>query len=60
MVVEGIEATKAFYELKERENIIMPITDILYKVLFQNKDPKEAVYELMSREKKDEHSFIEV
>jgi glycerol-3-phosphate dehydrogenase (NAD(P)+) len=60
MVVEGIEATKAFYELKEREEVIMPITDALYKVLFQSKDTKEAVYELMSREKKDEHSFIEV
>jgi len=60
MVVEGIEATKAFYELKERENIVMPITDALYKVLFENKDPGTAVYDLMSREKKDEHSFIEV
>jgi glycerol-3-phosphate dehydrogenase (NAD(P)+) len=60
MVVEGVEATKAFYELKERDGVIMPITDALYKVLFQGKDTKEAVYELMSREKKDEHSFIEV
>jgi glycerol-3-phosphate dehydrogenase (NAD(P)+) len=60
MVVEGIEATKAFYQLKERENIVMPITDALYKVLFENKDPETAVYDLMSREKKDEHSFIEV
>lgn len=60
MVVEGIEATKAFYELKERENIMMPITDALYKVLFENKNPETAVFDLMSREKKDEHSFIEV
>ena len=32
----------------------MPITDALYKVLFEEKDSKYAVYELMSRNKKDE------
>ena len=54
MVVEGIVATKAFYELKEREHIDMPITDALYKVLFENKDREKAVKELMIREKKYE------
>ena len=54
MVVEGIKAVRAFYELKEKEQISMPITDVLYKVLFEGKDPKYGVYELMSRNKKDE------
>jgi glycerol-3-phosphate dehydrogenase (NAD(P)+) len=54
MVVEGIKATRAFYELKEKKNISMPITDVLYKVLFEGKDPKQGVYELMSRNRKDE------
>jgi glycerol-3-phosphate dehydrogenase (NAD(P)+) len=54
MVVEGIKATRAFYELKEKLQISMPITDVLYKVLFEGKDPKYGVYELMSRNKKDE------
>ncbi|WP_411170481.1 NAD(P)H-dependent glycerol-3-phosphate dehydrogenase [Clostridium sp. MB05] len=54
MVVEGIKACKAFYELKEDLNIEMPITDILYKILFQNKNPKEAVVDLMERERKNE------
>lgn len=54
MVVEGIKACRAFYELKEKENIEMPITDTLYKILFENKDPKEATLELMNREKKNE------
>lgn len=54
MVVEGIKACKAFYELKEKIGVNMPITDALYKVLFENKDPKYAVYELMSRDKKNE------
>jgi glycerol-3-phosphate dehydrogenase (NAD(P)+) len=54
MVVEGIKATRAFYELKENKQISMPITDVLYKVLFEGKDPKYGVHELMSRNKKDE------
>lgn len=54
MVVEGIKACRAFYELKEKENVEMPITDSLYKILFENKDPKEATLELMNREKKNE------
>jgi len=54
MVVEGIKACRAFYELKEKENIQMPITDTLYKILFENKDPKKATLELMNREKKNE------
>lgn len=54
MVVEGIKACKAFYELKERENISMPITDVLYKVLFEGEDPIEGVRKLMIRDKKSE------
>lgn len=54
MVVEGVKACKAFYELKEKIGVLMPITDALYKVLFEDKDPKTAVRELMERSKKNE------
>jgi glycerol-3-phosphate dehydrogenase (NAD(P)+) len=54
MVVEGIKACNAFYKLKEKIGVSMPITEVLYKVLFEGKDPKYGVYELMSREKKAE------
>ena len=54
MVVEGVKACKAFYELKEKMNISMPITDSLYKVLFQGKSAEEGVKELMERDKKNE------
>lgn len=54
MVVEGIKACRAFYELKKKENISMPITDTLYNVLFNGMNPKEAVRNLMTRNKKDE------
>ncbi|WP_027626612.1 NAD(P)H-dependent glycerol-3-phosphate dehydrogenase [Clostridium lundense] len=54
MVVEGIKACKAFHELKEKLGVSMPITDVLYRVLFEGKDPKYGVYELMTRDKKSE------
>lgn len=54
MVVEGVSACKAFYELKEKMGISMPITDGLYKGLFEHKSPKSIVNELMGRDKKSE------
>lgn len=54
MVVEGISACKAFFELKEKLGISMPITDGLYRGLFENKIPEFIVNELMSRDKKSE------
>jgi glycerol-3-phosphate dehydrogenase (NAD(P)+) len=54
MVVEGVKACRAFYELKEKIKISMPITDGLYKGLFEGKDPKVIIDELMMRDKKSE------
>lgn len=54
MVIEGATACKAFYEYKEKLNICMPITDALYSILFEEKTPKGAAYELMIRSKKSE------
>lgn len=54
MVVEGVKACKAFYQLKEKIGISMPITDGLYKGLFEGKDAKVIVDELMNRDKKNE------
>lgn len=54
MVVEGIKACKAFYDLKQKMSVSMPITEVLYKILFEKLNPKDAVYELMTREKKNE------
>ncbi len=54
MVVEGIPTTKAVYELSRKKDISMPITEQVYNVLFNNKDPKETVNELMGRQLKSE------
>lgn len=54
MVAEGVYTTKAIYQLKNQMNVFMPITDEIYNVLFNNKSPKNALIDLMTRELKDE------
>lgn len=54
MVVEGVYATQAGYKLSQKYNVEMPITTKMYDVLVNGADPKEAVLELMTREKKFE------
>ncbi len=54
MVVEGITTTKAAYKLAKKLNISTPIIDEAYKILFEGKDPRQAVYELMMRDRKCE------
>ncbi len=54
MVVEGIRATGAAYELSRTYKIEMPITEQIYQVLYEGKSPKTAVLELMTRGKTHE------
>ena len=54
MVIESIDNIEVAYELGKRNNVYMPIVETVYKVLYENLDPKEAVNNLMTREKKSE------
>ncbi|MBZ4664052.1 MAG: NAD(P)H-dependent glycerol-3-phosphate dehydrogenase [Caloramator sp.] len=54
MVVEGVHATEAVYNLAKNVGVEMPIVNALYDVLFNNRNPREAVNELMTRDKKSE------
>ncbi len=49
MVVEGVRTTKAAYQLAQKYDVTMPITTALYNVLFNGKNPKDAVDVLMAR-----------
>ena len=48
MVAEGIPTTKAVYEYSSKHNIEMPLTHQAYKVLFENKNIKAAIKDLLS------------
>ncbi|WP_066355217.1 NAD(P)H-dependent glycerol-3-phosphate dehydrogenase [Fervidicola ferrireducens] len=54
MVIEGIYTTKAAYDLARKYGIEMPITEKAYEVLYEGKNPVDAVKELMSRRGKHE------
>ena len=54
MVVEGYHALEAAMALSERYGVEMPITAAVYAIIKQNRPPREAMYELMSRDIKNE------
>ena len=49
MVIEGIYTAKAAYELAQKRNVKMPITEALYRVLYEGEDIETAITNLMSR-----------
>lgn len=49
-VVEGIQTTKIIQELLSNDIYKYPITNEVYKVLFQNKNPLNGINDLMNRE----------
>lgn len=58
MVVEGVYSAKAAAKLGKKYGVALPIVDKVNEVLFEGKDPKEAVDELMLRDSKAEHSAL--
>lgn len=54
MVIESIDNIEVAYKLSKIHNVEMPIVETVYEVLYKNLDPKEAVNNLMTRDKKME------
>lgn len=54
MVVEGVKATEAAHYISQKYNVELPITEHLYKVLYEDLNPREAVVSLMTRLKTHE------
>ena len=50
MVIEGVYTTKAAYELSRKRQVQMPITEALYRVLYEGEDIKTAISQLMDRD----------
>lgn len=49
MVAEGIKTAKSVHFLAERVGVEMPISEQVYRILFEEKDPAATVRELMER-----------
>jgi len=54
MIAEGIFTAKSVHQLQLKHNVEMPIHEAIYQVLFQKKDPKNSVAELMTRRLSEE------
>jgi len=55
-VAEGVKTAKAAQALADKHKIEMPITAEMYRVLYENESPVEAIQRLMRRSLKAEHS----
>jgi glycerol-3-phosphate dehydrogenase (NAD(P)+) len=53
-VAEGVKTTKSAYQLSKKLQVDMPITEEVYKMLYEDKSPQEVVKDLMSRDLKKE------
>ncbi|NBU98524.1 MAG: NAD(P)-dependent glycerol-3-phosphate dehydrogenase [Spirochaetia bacterium] len=53
-VAEGVKTTKSAYQLSKRLSVEMPITEEVYKMLYEDKEPEDVVRYLMGRDLKRE------
>ena len=54
MVAEGVKTATSVHQLVKKYEVEMPISEIMYKVLFKDMNPVQAVRALMTRDLKDE------
>lgn len=54
MVAEGVKTTRSAYQLSQKYQVEMPITQQVYQILFENKNARDALRELMLRGPKEE------
>ncbi len=54
MVAEGVRTSRAVLKLARKYRVDMPITEEVNRILYEDKDPKRAVMELMTRRLKEE------
>ncbi|MFA6744048.1 MAG: NAD(P)H-dependent glycerol-3-phosphate dehydrogenase [Candidatus Neomarinimicrobiota bacterium] len=50
MVAEGVITCLTVHQLAKKYDVLMPISSEIYKVLFKNKNPHNAVRDLMNRD----------
>ncbi len=50
MVAEGVKTSHAVFQLCQKQTVDMPISIAVYNVLYNDKDPRASVTELMTRD----------
>ena len=54
MVAEGVKTARSVYNLSRERDVDMPISHAVYHVLYDDMDPKTALFQLMTRDLKQE------
>ncbi|GAB6094877.1 NAD(P)H-dependent glycerol-3-phosphate dehydrogenase [Desulfatiferula olefinivorans] len=54
MVAEGVKTTRSVYNLSQKLGVELPICNEVYRILFENQDPKKSITRLMTRTLKHE------
>lgn len=54
MVAEGVPTTKSVHQLAQKHHVEMPMAEEVYKVLYENKNPRQATLDLMGRDTRGE------
>jgi glycerol-3-phosphate dehydrogenase (NAD(P)+) len=49
MVAEGVSTTQSVRDLATREGVETPISEEVFQILYENKNPKESIRDLMQR-----------
>lgn len=50
MVAEGVNTTESAHHLAKQKKVEMPIVNEMYKILFENKPPRDSIKDLMTRQ----------
>jgi glycerol-3-phosphate dehydrogenase (NAD(P)+) len=59
MVAEGVKTSRAVHRLAEQLGVEAPLVTAIYKILYDNLAPRDAIKKLMTRELKDELEAME-
>jgi glycerol-3-phosphate dehydrogenase (NAD(P)+) len=54
MVAEGVRTARSVYNLSNKLGVEMPICHQTYRILYEDLPPREALYQLMTRDLKPE------
>lgn len=57
-VAEGVKTSKVVKKLAKKFSLEMPISEEVYKVLYEGEDPRKSLQQLLSRKLKKEFDFI--
>lgn len=57
MVIEGISTTKVAYEIAQNLNVYMPITEAIYKSIYEGANIKDSILDMMSNEFRSENEW---